>query len=73
MTSETATRSDQTLGMLSKQLGIDTGLVVITIEVGLGGELHQVLVADFILGEHGHVVALVLASGKSIESRSGVR
>ena len=54
--------------MGGQEIEVHAGLVVVTLEERLGGELHQVVVADVVLGEQDHVVADVLAPGRPVEA-----
>ena len=59
---EAAGRRDQALVVAFEQLPVDPRLVVVALEVGVGGELHQVAVAGARLGEDGQVVVELLAA-----------
>jgi hypothetical protein len=48
--------ADEALRVLGQQRLVDAGLVVVAVQVRLGGQRHQVLVADGVLGQQDHVV-----------------
>ena len=56
---QTATQSDEALAVGGEQLLVDAGLVVITLEMGRGDQLDQVLVADLVPGQQHEVVVHV--------------
>ncbi len=65
---QTARGGDDAGGVLRQQLGIHTRLVVVAVEVGAAGQLHQIAIPQLVLGQQRHVIADVLASRRPVEA-----
>ena len=66
-TAETAGGGDDALVMALEEIPVGARLVVVAVEVRLARDLHQVVVADVVLGEHREVVDLVLGTPRPVE------
>jgi len=64
-------RGDDAACVAGEELLVHPGLVVVPVEEGPGGELHEVAVPGVGLGEEGHVVADVLGAGGPVEAAPG--
>ena len=58
LAAEAGAQSDEALAVLREVLAVDPGLVVVAVEVGVGDEPTQVLVADEVLGQQDQVERL---------------
>ena len=67
---EAAGEGDHALAVLLQELAVDAGLVVVALELGLGGEVEEVAVAGLVLGEQGEVVGL-LGVGQAVAAAGG--
>ncbi len=66
-----ATRGgDDSLRVGREKFAVHSRLVVVAVQIGPGGELHQVAVTGLVHREQRHVIANVLAPAGSVEARS---